>query len=96
MIECDEHIVSTQHVCDWVESGRLFVEMMFMAATAKRDFVRDDNKKRFYSASHFDTMLTSTAESSYNGKTYVLPDGNLNTVRGSFVKPQHTARLRQG
>ena len=28
----------------------------------------------------FDTVLTSTAESSDNDKTYVLPDGNIITV----------------
>ena len=33
----------------WRKSGRLFVEMSLMTtATAERDFVRDDNKKRCY------------------------------------------------
>ena len=84
VIECDEHIVrklaSCKHTArlrlgDWVESGRLFVEMLLMAAAAaEMECVRDDNKNRCFIASDFDTMLTSTAESSDNDKTNELPE----------------------
>ena len=69
------------------------------AATAERDLVRDDNKKRCYIAPEFDTMLTSTAASSDNDKTYVLPDGNINTVcivRGSFRQPEAPCTSKSG
>ena len=53
---------------------------LMAAATAEREFARDDNKKRCYISPVFDTKLTSTAESSDNDRTHVLADGNVNTV----------------
>ena len=104
VIKFDEHmerkLVScnhTAHVCDRVESGRLFVEMLLMAAaTAERDFVRDVNKKRCHITLHFDTEHTSTAESSDNDKTNAFPDGNINTERGSFRQPEAHCTFMSG
>ena len=61
--------------------GRLFVEMSLMTtATAKRKIVPDVIEKRCHIALIFVTKLTSTAESSDNCKTCVLPDENFITV----------------
>ena len=43
--------------------------------TAEREIVRDVKEKLCYIALDYDTELTSTAESSDNDTTYVLPDG---------------------
>ena len=49
------------------------------ATTAERDLFRMTTRTlRHYLK--FSTQLTSTAESSDNDKTYVLPDGNITTV----------------
>ena len=42
---------------------------------------RDVKEKLCYIALDYDTVLTSTAESSDNDTTYVLPDGNIITAR---------------
>ena len=49
-------------------------------ATAKRKIVPDVLEKRCHVALNFFTKLTSTAESSDNDKTYVLPDEKIITV----------------
>ena len=48
--------------------------------TAEREIVRDVKEKLCYIALDYDTVLTSTAESSDYDMTYVIPDGNINTV----------------
>ena len=61
--------------------GRLFVEMSLMTtATTMRKIVFDGLEKRYHIAIDFVAKLSSTAESSDNDKTYVLPDENFITV----------------
>ena len=48
--------------------------------TAQREIVRDVKENLCCIALDYDTVLQSTAESSDNEMTYVLPDGNIHTV----------------
>ena len=50
-----------------------------LTAVAEREIALDVKEKLCYIASDYDTVLQSTLEIDKE-KTYVLPDGNINTV----------------
>jgi len=50
-------------------------------STAEKEIARDVKEKLCYIALDHDTVLTSTAESSDNDTTYVLPDGKQHYCR---------------
>ena len=51
--------------------------------------------KLCYIALDFDTELTSTAESSDNDETYVLPDGTISTVSDERVCRSRCAKIKK-
>ena len=87
VIEYDQYCVrklSSTEVYSTFTSGKrvsgCFMEMLLMAATTAEGFCSRLEQEFCCITQEFDAELTSTAKSSNNDKTYVLPDGNINTV----------------